>query len=728
MVERGEGDKLNIFICYSREDIESADVIDAALEARGFGVAINRRDLPDYEWSKHQIRRSDTVLWLISQRSISSVTVNWELDEAAKHNKRLVSVTVDPAPFEKLPRRSGQIHLLFAEGVLDPARDLNELVQVLERDTAWLKEASRLQNHAEEWLTSNRRSMLLLSSRALDAALRWNELRPPTAPSPAKEVLELLLASREAARHRQRMWLGLAATVILFAFAVADLAYLKRIEISQIIASIKIPRVKNVRGPHIYDPEVITMGDKKVRDLKFLSTNTRGGESKWIKLIDWYYDLDYFPLIEKSSLLISFRRGVTGDMKHSYLSSHGLELIEDYPSINAVLVSTDLSRYFTPASNDRNENDYIERGIDMIRTDILHFENESFIEAIAPDMILFSYYDLELPRFKLSGKAASIPKQVNWGVRNIEADKIWDQLGAKDGVILGILDVGFSRHEDLVFIELPPKTPADDHGNHVAAIACGRHQNSIGMLGVLPNCLIRARTGDVFIKHPLGGSIERFGTLFSEVIGTLDKFIDSNDDIYTINISMGYNWSSNFKINIDSPESNKYRTMVEMQGAFLVSVLERADKKGIVFFSAAGNDSSGLKKPIDARYASPFNWAALAAREKGLAKNGFIVEAHNQDGTRADFSNVGGDISCPGVDILSAVAFDSQEQPSTNAYGLMSGTSMASPHCAAAHSLLRLVRRNISGKEAVACMLHSTVKSTSGVPILKLTEALKACP
>ncbi|WP_152564377.1 S8 family serine peptidase [Neorhizobium vignae] len=92
-------------------------------------------------------------------------------------------------------------------------------------------------------------------------------------------------------------------------------------------------------------------------------------------------------------------------------------------------------------------------------------------------------------------------------------------------------------------------------------------------------------------------------------------------------------------------------------------------------FSAAGNDCDRGQRPISAKYASPFNWAALEARKRGV-ENGVIVAAHDSRGKRAYFSNSGGDICCPGVDIMSALAFDGDSKVSTSSYGRMSGTSM----------------------------------------------------
>ena len=109
-------------------------------------------------------------------------------------------------------------------------------------------------------------------------------------------------------------------------------------------------------------------------------------------------------------------------------------------------------------------------------------------------------------------------------------------------------------------------------------------------------------------------------------------------------------------------------------------------------------------------------------------RNGIVVEAHDKSGKRASFSNKGGHISCPGVDVLSAVARDQNGASSTSAYGMMSGTSMASPYCAAGHLLFRLVRPDYSGLEAADCMMKSTALSSGGTPMLRLNQAFTACP
>ncbi|WP_158000380.1 S8 family peptidase [Sinorhizobium meliloti] len=438
------------------------------------------------------------------------------------------------------------------------------------------------------------------------------------------------------------------------------------------------------------------------------------------------------PFVVPNSMIIQFKPSTTAEQIEDYVKSKNVEVIQTFPNIGAIQIEVDISQYFEPRLSDQSSNDAILRGV---TTAISEFRKDSRVHAATPDILLTdkSGHDPEadptsaLPPETAAPVAAMAGEVMDWGVSDIEADQLWNMPGARDGAILGVLDVGFSRHTDLIFLGLPPETKPDNHGNHVAGIGCGLH-NGKGVQGVLPNCFVRARAGDVFFEA-MGGNPElRFMVLFGQILSTLDRFVLEQSDIRTFNVSLGYNWRRNFGINPDLPESSQWRTLVEMQGLMLVTVLERADQSGKVIFSAAGNDSSGLGVPIQAKYASPFNWAAITARERGIADNGYIVGAHGSNGSRAGFSNSGAQISCPGVNVLSAVAFDANSQPSDSAYGKMSGTSMASPYCAAAHVLLKLVRPGYTGAEIARCMLATNVNTDDGTPRLKLTQALAACP
>ncbi|MGX8010098.1 S8 family peptidase [Mesorhizobium sp. ORM8.1] len=432
------------------------------------------------------------------------------------------------------------------------------------------------------------------------------------------------------------------------------------------------------------------------------------------------------PFAAQNSMILQFKPDTTQKQVNDYLGQHNYEVIRTFPGIGAVQVKTDLSRFFQQQGTDNSINDTIIRGLVQASQE---FKKDPRILEATPDVVMQGQADITnfvMPT-EVQDQAPVGDNVTDWGIRDIQADQLWALPGAQDGVIFGIMDVGFAKHEDLVFLGYSKDMPIEDHGTHVAGIACGRHPTSSGVRGVLPNCFVRAQYGNVFFKSVQGGQVTQFVTLFSQILGSLSDFVESTDDVSTFNISLGYNWEGNFGINPDAADATLSRSLVEIQGPMLVTVLRNAEKRGKIIFSAAGNDSTGIDPPIGAKYASPFNWAAIVARGQGI-NNGVIVEAHDKDGKRAPFSNTGGDISCPGVDIVSTVAFDGQHHTSTSAYGKMSGTSMASPYCAAGLALFRLVRPSYSSEEAMACLLKSNTKSSSNVPMLRLKDALGACP
>ena len=263
-------------------------------------------------------------------------------------------------------------------------------------------------------------------------------------------------------------------------------------------------------------------------------------------------------------------------------------------------------------------------------------------------------------------------EEVDWGIQQAHIDTVWP-LVAGQSFKVGVIDVGFADHEDLTSQPgLPVTMPRADHGNHVSGIICAQ-QNNLGVKGVVPNCTTVISTSAPLLDTIEDNDLVGFYTLFSELVATIVLFIEENPDVKVINLSLGYNWFPNFQIDPTNPNFTALRDLVRSQGVIFATILELAKENDIAIVSAAGNDSSTLAVPTEARWASPFNWAAMRVREVSGWSNGVVVEAHDAQGQRAVFSNVGGDISAPGVSILSALASNN------HAYGRLSGTSMASP-------------------------------------------------
>ena len=223
---------LKLFISYSRRDTELAEQLVSRLEEHGMEVLIDRRDLPyGEEWQKELadfIRMSDTVVWLVSPDSVASKWVNWELGELGRLSKRLVPVRVRDVDPESLPEALGRIHLLPADGVFDVDRHLAPLVDTLNTDRAWLKEATRLADRSRQWIAKDRDKGLLLYGRSLTDAETWSRAKPPAVPPIGSEILELLLHSQRATVRRRRQFLAGAFTLAIAGLGFALFSWQQR--------------------------------------------------------------------------------------------------------------------------------------------------------------------------------------------------------------------------------------------------------------------------------------------------------------------------------------------------------------------------------------------------------------------------------------------------------------------------------------------------------------------
>lgn len=110
-----EAAKLIVFISYSRSDMAFADRLVAALHARGFACKIDRRHLEyGQKWQEMLadfIAEADTVVFVVSPRSIKSKWCRWELAQVAEKSKRVVPVIWEPVAPEPLPPEIGDWHL-----------------------------------------------------------------------------------------------------------------------------------------------------------------------------------------------------------------------------------------------------------------------------------------------------------------------------------------------------------------------------------------------------------------------------------------------------------------------------------------------------------------------------------------------------------------------------------------------------------------------------------------
>src|SRR5579871_1323193 len=117
MAPAGPAQKLKLFISYSRRDMAFADRLVEALAARGFDVRIDRRNLPKLEdWRQellHLIQQADTVVLIVSNDSLASPIVSWEVEQVRLYGKRLAPVVISEILHPSVPAEISRINYVF---------------------------------------------------------------------------------------------------------------------------------------------------------------------------------------------------------------------------------------------------------------------------------------------------------------------------------------------------------------------------------------------------------------------------------------------------------------------------------------------------------------------------------------------------------------------------------------------------------------------------------------
>jgi len=190
-----------VFISYSRKDVAFARRLVAALEARGIQAQIDEHDLPALEdWKRELlgfIREADTVVFIVSPRSVESDECEWEVAQVAAFNKRLAPVVIERVADDKVPAEIARINYLYFDPPNDFETQADKLAVALLTDAEWLKEHTRLGELARRWEADEWPSAQLLRSDEIDRAAAWAERRPRNAPAIPEALRGYLAAGRK---------------------------------------------------------------------------------------------------------------------------------------------------------------------------------------------------------------------------------------------------------------------------------------------------------------------------------------------------------------------------------------------------------------------------------------------------------------------------------------------------------------------------------------------------
>src|SRR5262249_53255972 len=156
MADTGAGEKLRVFISYSRRDSAAfADELEAGPELAGFAQSLDRHDIAAGEdWEARLgslITQSDTVVFVVSPEAVKSDRCAWEVDRTIELSKRLLPVIFKSVPDHDIPEKLRRLQFVRFDTDRGITRPLAELAEALRQDLDWIREHTRLGEIATRW-------------------------------------------------------------------------------------------------------------------------------------------------------------------------------------------------------------------------------------------------------------------------------------------------------------------------------------------------------------------------------------------------------------------------------------------------------------------------------------------------------------------------------------------------------------------------------------------------
>jgi subtilisin len=326
---------------------------------------------------------------------------------------------------------------------------------------------------------------------------------------------------------------------------------------------------------------------------------------------------------------------------------------------------------------------------------------DGFAAVIPPDKLDAVRHDPRvaavMPDFVVYADAQSIPT----GIRRIDDDE--NPTAHIDGndervdVDVAVIDTaGKGTHEDLNQYAWANCTPSHDnsddqgHGTHVSGII-GALDNGVGVVGVAPGARIWNLRSLVAVN---GGGGSGLGSWIICGLDLVTQYAtdqgDGLGDIEVANLSLGGTGTDS-----------------TCQGDLYHLAFCQAVDAGVTVVVAAGNSHANASGFVPAAYDEVITVSALADSDGQPGGVGGPTPEGSPDDTLADFSNFGADvdIAAPGVDILSTVPTGSCQFCDPSGYGVLSGTSMASPHVAGAAALYLATHAGATPAQVKAALL-----------------------
>ncbi|WP_026296827.1 toll/interleukin-1 receptor domain-containing protein [Hirschia maritima] len=244
----------NVFVSYSRQDMDFANQIVSMLEDEGYDPKIDRDDIAATEQWEARLRElissSDTVVFVLSDAYLASENCAWEIKEAVARKKRLIPLVPRPITGD-VPLELSRLNYIYffnlkAGDGTGFYNGFKSLQRALRHDLERLRLLRRFEERAKEWKTGDGE---LLSGEQLVQAASW-KTETEKQDSVPKDVLEYIAASKTAhnqrvkrERSRARLLGGLSiasAVATIAAIVIGYGAYLTRGEATRAMAELDV--------------------------------------------------------------------------------------------------------------------------------------------------------------------------------------------------------------------------------------------------------------------------------------------------------------------------------------------------------------------------------------------------------------------------------------------------------------------------------------------------------
>jgi len=219
----------DVFISYSRRDVEFVRRLARVLEDRGKELWVDMDDIgPAAPW-REEIRRGvescDGFVFVLTPDSLASVECGKELTLAVELSKRIVPVVHVDVDHAEVPEAVASLNWVRLRDGDDFDAGLAALLQALEQDLEWVRAHTRLGERAEEWVAHGRGGAYLLRGSDLVDAEAMVTAAAGKDPPLSSHQLTYVAAGRGASRRRQRWLLG-SVTIALVVAVVLSLVAL----------------------------------------------------------------------------------------------------------------------------------------------------------------------------------------------------------------------------------------------------------------------------------------------------------------------------------------------------------------------------------------------------------------------------------------------------------------------------------------------------------------------